>query len=285
MEFLQLKYFQHAARSENFSHTATAFMVPPSSVSVSIKKLESELGVPLFDRTANKLSLNENGKLFLKTADTIFAEIEKAKNYMSDISGKPQGKVNMLIDTNRQPITKIISDFRAKYPMVSFTLDFGKSKNYKDYDILITDSPVENSEFERYDFVLEEIMLAVHKDSPVAARKQISMSMLENEKFLCLHKQHSLRTITDALCAQAGINPDIAIECDDPQCIRDYLKMGMGVSLIPTISWNEYMDSTIALLRVNNGVYRDSKIYINKKSSQSAKIFFKHLKSSKVSEK
>mgnify|MGYP002513475198 CR=1 FL=1 len=75
MEFLQLKYFQHAARSENFSHTATAFMVPPSSVSVSIKKLESELGVPLFDRTANKLSLNENGKLFLKTADTIFAEI------------------------------------------------------------------------------------------------------------------------------------------------------------------------------------------------------------------
>ena len=282
MEFLQLKYFQHAARSENFSHTATAFMVPPSSVSVSIKKLESELGVPLFDRTANKLSLNENGKLFLKTADTIFAEIEKAKNYMSDISGKPQGKVNMLIDTNRQPITKIISDFRAKYPMVSFTLDFGKSKNYKDYDILITDSPVENSEFERYDFVLEEIMLAVHKDSPVAARKQISMSMLENEKFLCLHKQHSLRTITDALCAQAGINPDIAIECDDPQCIRDYLKMGMGVSLIPTISWNEYMDSTIALLRVNNGVYRDSKIYINKKSSQSAKIFFKHLKAYKL---
>ena len=80
MEFLQLKYFCHAAKTENFSHTAEAFLVPASSVSSSIKKLEEELGVQLFNRSSNKLSLNENGMVFLKTANSILNELEKAKN-------------------------------------------------------------------------------------------------------------------------------------------------------------------------------------------------------------
>ena len=65
MEFLQLKYFSHAAKTENFSHTAQNFMVPTSCISASIKKLETEIGVKLFDRTANKIKLNEYGKILL----------------------------------------------------------------------------------------------------------------------------------------------------------------------------------------------------------------------------
>ncbi|MBQ7794881.1 MAG: LysR family transcriptional regulator [Clostridia bacterium] len=278
MEFLQLKYFRHAAKSENFSHTAAAFMVPPSCVSSSIKKLESELNVSLFDRAANKISLNENGKVFLKTADSIFSQLEKAKNAMADISGQPNGRIKILINTNRRLMTKIISDFQSEYPKVSFVMDFGGNNNYSDYNIVITDSIMENSDFEHYDFISEEIMLAVHKTNPLSARKQVDMSILENEKFICLHKNHSLRTITDSLCSHACIKPNIVIECDDPQCIRDYLTLGIGVSLIPSISWANQFSSDIALIRINNGVYRHTKIYINKNSSSSSNVFFKHMK-------
>ena len=62
MEFLQLKYFFESSKNENFAKTAEKFMVPPSSVSTAIKRLENELGCELFDRKSNSILLNENGK-------------------------------------------------------------------------------------------------------------------------------------------------------------------------------------------------------------------------------
>ena len=52
MELLQLTYFCDAAATQNFSQTAKRFNVPPSNISQSIKRLEEELGVPLFTRSA-----------------------------------------------------------------------------------------------------------------------------------------------------------------------------------------------------------------------------------------
>ena len=68
MELLQLKYFCDAAQTENFSKTAEKFMVPVSSVSQSIKRLETELGNPLFARTKNRIQLNSTGKEFFNEA-------------------------------------------------------------------------------------------------------------------------------------------------------------------------------------------------------------------------
>lgn len=277
MEFLQLTYFQHTAKTENISHTAAHFRVPPSSVSSSIKKLETELETQLFDRTANRLSLNDNGKRFLNAVNNVFSEIEQAKNDISDMSGKMHGKIHLLINNNRTLMTDIISEFRKLHPEISFILDFDGDKNHTDYDMLITDETLTSNAFECNDFISEEVMLAVHKTNPIAKRDRINVSELLNEKFLCLHKNYSLRAFTDRLCHEACINPDIVIECDDPQCIRDYLVMGMGVSLFPAFSWQRQIHPSIRLLHINDGVYRHSKIYINKKASLCTKVFLEHI--------
>ena len=62
MELLQLRYFYESACHESITKTAERYMVPPSSVSLSIKRLEQELGCPLFDRTGNRIRLNDNGR-------------------------------------------------------------------------------------------------------------------------------------------------------------------------------------------------------------------------------
>ena len=64
MEILQLKYFCHAAKTQNFSKTAQHFKVPVSNISQTIKRLENELETTLFYRNANSLYLNEQGKTF-----------------------------------------------------------------------------------------------------------------------------------------------------------------------------------------------------------------------------
>ncbi len=64
MELLQLRYFLALADSEHLTRTALALRISPPSLSMTIKKLEEELGAPLFDRTHNQIRLNENGHRF-----------------------------------------------------------------------------------------------------------------------------------------------------------------------------------------------------------------------------
>ena len=76
MEILQLRYFYEIAQNENFAKTAEKFMVPASSVSNSVKRLEKELGVQLFDRSANCIRLNEKGRILSERLGEIFEKLE-----------------------------------------------------------------------------------------------------------------------------------------------------------------------------------------------------------------
>ena len=120
MNLIQLKYFQDAANTENFSQTAAKFMVPPSCISLYIKKLETELNTKLFDRVGNRVRLNDNGKLLLSTVNNIFLELDMVQNKLSNTSDVLSGEISMLIEANRRMIISYIGSFKKDYPQISF---------------------------------------------------------------------------------------------------------------------------------------------------------------------
>ena len=83
MELLQLRYFYESAKQESFAKTAEKYMVPTTSVSASVKRLESELGCKLFDRSANRITLNQHGKRLQQSLCAAFAEIDSAVDALS----------------------------------------------------------------------------------------------------------------------------------------------------------------------------------------------------------
>ncbi|MBE7042156.1 MAG: LysR family transcriptional regulator [Ruminococcaceae bacterium] len=280
MELLQLKYFQCAAKKENISHAAQIFMVPPSSVSASIKKLETELGVTLFDRTANTLKLNANGKIFLRAIDAADKEIKKAKTEMLDLAQMPFGEITLLILTNRRIVTDMISKFKKEYPEVSFSIkhdDYGDYAAYHKYDIVITDREIESVQFECKEFIREEIFLAVPKQSLLSDLEQINLKQLRETALICMPKGSSIRGCMDRYCKQYDVEPNIVIECDDPYYVCEYLKMGLGSAFFPSVSWNKQVDDKIKLLKINEGLYRHSYLYVNKESTNVAKLFANQL--------
>ena len=90
MELLQLRYFVALAESENLTKTANALYISPSSLSLTISKLEREVGVKLFDRVGRKLRLNDNGQEFLRHLRSVLTELDSAvsqlqqKNFCDD---------------------------------------------------------------------------------------------------------------------------------------------------------------------------------------------------------
>lgn len=277
MELLQLKYFSHAAKSENFSHTAQKFMVPTSCISSSIKKLENELGIKLFDRTANRIKLNAYGKIWLKAVDASESILKKAKADILDFSKTPSGELKILVLANRQKVSEAISAFKNQYPQIAFTIKHQFTADRSDmheYDIIVSDRQhISSSRFEQKFWLHEEIFLAVHKDNPLAGKKDISITELQNETFISMHKGSSLRHCIDAFFEQKNLSLTNAIECDDPAYIRRYLDMGLGVTFFPSISWKDAISDDIRLLKIREGLYRDSYIYINKSAPHTAHLF------------
>ena len=89
MEILQLKYFCDAAQTQNFSKTAKKFLVPPSNISQTIKRLEKEVETTLFERHANKIKLNDAGLLFYKNAKTALNILVFSSIFRFDIENYP----------------------------------------------------------------------------------------------------------------------------------------------------------------------------------------------------
>lgn len=82
MELTQLKYFKTVAQIGRIAEAAQSLFISAPALSTSISRLEKELGVQLFDRTGNKIILNQQGQIFLRYVNQIFSNLECAKTEM-----------------------------------------------------------------------------------------------------------------------------------------------------------------------------------------------------------
>lgn len=280
MEILQLKYFLHAARTENFSHTAQYFRVPTSGISASIKKLEKELGVTLFDRTANRIQLNDCGRVMVSAIEQADAIFRKARNEVLDIAQAPAEELNILVLTNRQTVTQGISEFKRKNSKVSFNIyhsDRTETCRFEHFDVIITDQDLKMEFFDKTFWLREEVCLAVPKNHPLSEKTQVLLEDFVTEKFICLPKGSSLRRCVDTFFEEQGAEAQIAIECDDPLYVRKYLTLGLGITFFPAFSWKDHLHPEMKLVHMKPKLYRNSYIYVNRCASNQAKNFVKIL--------
>lgn len=277
MELLQLMYFCHAAKNENFSKTAKEFKVPPSDISQSIHRLENELGVQLFDRSANRIKLNYLGKQFFENVNKALSYIEKAKGSVND-SGEISGEIRLLVETNRRIVTKAIEAFSKQYRGVSFFVNNALNENVDDYDVIVTDRAVNRQHYKSIPLVTEKFLLACKIDYPLPRAEDLTVADLENERFITMGEGSGIYRITHEICSRAGFTPNIVIQSDDPFYIRKYIEIGLGIAFIPAVSWKG-MFSENTVLRDMTDYSRSTNAYYdsNKYLSSTVREFLKVL--------
>jgi DNA-binding transcriptional LysR family regulator len=274
MELLQLKYFMDSAENENFSKTAKKYMVPPSSVSISIKKLERELGCELFLRKGNKINLNSSGKYFYNVVKKSIEELDDAVT-MLKTSPEQIGEIKILVRSERRIIMQYIVEFKKIYPNIAFRImhDFNTTDTDK-YDIIIDSDSDSYFGFKRIPLIREKLRFAVSKNNPLCERK-LKLSDLCGEPFISMGQGSSMNRLTKEYCKKAGFSPNIIIECDDPYYLRKYIELDFGVALIPETSWQGELSENVAFLDIND--FDESRVtyfYQNKNSNNSTKQFY-----------
>ena len=98
---------------------------------------------------------------------------------------------------------------------------------------------------------------------------------LENEKFITMNNNSGLYKLTNEICNSEGFTPNIVIQSDDPNYIRKYIEMGLGISFIPSLSWKDAFSENVECRQVFN-VKRYTFAYLStqKYLSKAALLFF-----------
>ena len=202
MELLQLRYFYESAKNESFSKTATIFMVPTTSVSASVKRLENELGCQLFERTSNRIYLNANGQLLQKTLCSFFGELDNLKTQFS-IHSDDTRTIKILNRSMRRKTTDLITEYKSIYPNASFKTVFLYDEDYSSYDIIIDDDKDIYSGYDRIELFNMRLRLKCSEKSGLH-KKKLSLGQLCNHSFVSMDPQSNMHKILETACQRVG---------------------------------------------------------------------------------
>ncbi len=237
MELLQLRYFYESAKSESFAKTAEKYMVPTSSVSASVKRLESELGVKLFDRSYNRISLNANGKKFQQSICAILSELDNAVTTITTLPADDR-EIKMLVRATRRKIIDHIVEYNSNHPNVKFktVFDFSES-DFEKYDIIIDEKADIYSDFDNFELSTLRIRLKVSSQSSLRNEK-LTLKQLSTQPFISWGEQSNMHKILLRACNNAGFTPNIIVHSNDIECNEKLISSGIGIGLGSTTTKN-----------------------------------------------
>ena len=225
MELLQLRYFYDSARYGSIAKTAEKYMVPASSVSASIRRLEGELGNKLFDRTANRITINENGIRLKKTLDKILSELDQT---VTDIICPTDDKrIKLLVRTMREKTTEYIIEYRKKHPNVVFEFVMAfNDVDFADYDVIIDVHTDQYAEYAWYEMGRERVRLCVADDHPLAGQ-ELTLSQLKDQNFVTMGG--NIHALIEKACNEAGFAPNVVAKINDLACYRKVVHSGVAI--------------------------------------------------------
>ena len=130
MDFRELSYIIAVADHHSVTEAAKKLYISQPSLSYIISKVEEDLGVKLFDRKTNPISLTYAGERYVKTAREIMLLKDNLRRELADIGHGQKGRINIGIPTERAGymLPKVIGPFRAQFPNIEIHLQESKSE-------------------------------------------------------------------------------------------------------------------------------------------------------------
>ena len=243
MELRQLRYLVALADEESFTRAAEREHIAQPALSQQIQKLEQELGLPLVERTTRRVSITDAGNLLVARARRVLTELESARQELDRVRGIQTGHVALGAMNTMGPvdITQVIADFHERHPQVELTVREDNSDalaemlrvDVLDLAFLSVTERVESHGLALQQILMEELVVVLPENHPLAGREEIRMIDLEHEEFISYREGARLRELLVGAAGEAGFTPRILLESNESRRIRRLVGRGLGVAILP----------------------------------------------------
>ncbi|MGI9147247.1 MAG: LysR family transcriptional regulator [Chloroflexota bacterium] len=262
MEIHQLAYFESVSRHLHFTRAAEELHVAQPSVSQQIRKLENELGTPLFHRMKRQVALTEAGKTFLPHARAVLRRLDEARVEVQELSGMRKGTLAVgappSVGTHLLP--RALAAFSGRHPGIALAFREAGSRTLLtlleegELDLAVVIQPIRHPALETLPLLEEELLLAVPRQHPLAkGNRPIPLAELRNQPFVMLREgTYDLRDQTLAACRRAGFEPYVALDGGEMDSMLRFVAAGIGLAILPemVVADIDPNDVQVALRRV-----------------------------------
>ena len=276
MEIQQLRYFTVAARYQHITKAAEEIHIAQPALTQIIKRLESEVGAPLFERNGRNIILTPEGKILQEEALQILKTIDELPIVLQQKKTERDKTLKIKVSAATIWFMPAIIAYKKTHPDVN--LDFIRNDDMRDCDFLITTSTDTGRQAEESFIVDEEILLAVSKDRAKTMPPKVRLSDLKGDVFLITDKSKPFFRICEEYCLKSGFAPNVIFECDSQTVIFDLVSADLGVAFCPTFSWGKIDQNKIALLPFEEKCFRKIVLIALKQTTPLQKDFFAYLK-------
>ncbi len=259
--FNELSYVYEVYKEKSFSKAAEKIYISQPALSAMIKKVETKVGLPLFDRSTNPIRLTECGEQYIKAAEQIMGLEEEFANYVGNLQELSTGRlaIGAPFFFSSFILPKYISQFQAKYPKVQVSLFEGHSSlieeklfageldivmdNYlldektfikepvmeEHLMLLVPQSMASNENVHEYRLTLDDILNDRHLAAGCAG---VPLKNFAGEPFLVLRSHNDLRKRADGIFANAGIRPNYILKLNQQLTAFHLAETGMGATFV-----------------------------------------------------
>ena len=247
MNLRQLRQFVTLAETGNFHRAAEMLHMAQPPLSVSIRKLEEEMGEALFERRSTGVFLTTVGEAMLADARLTLFHAEQCRQAVLDARQGQGGLLRMGIigSATYALLPELIPSLRERFPKIELELTEATSSEILDglvsrrFDVGFVRYPVLHpAPFELLPMDRDDFVLAVSEHSPLAAHDAIALSDAARQPFIMYpqDKVPGLSTLALMRCQLSGFTPRVAQEAMQVQTIMSLVASGLGVGLVAGVA-------------------------------------------------
>jgi DNA-binding transcriptional LysR family regulator len=241
MELRQLAYVVAVAEEASFTRAAAREHVAQPGVSAQVRRLEAELGQPLFDRGSATVTLTAAGQAVLPLARAALAGAAGVRTAVDELAGLVRGHVAIgVVPSIGGWLADALAGFHSEHPGVEITLVEDRSEALLDgvrsgrLDFALAGlAGAAPAGLETATVTDEELVAAVGPGHRLAGRPTIGVRALGDERLIALPRGTGGRTALDEGFAAVRLSPRVAFEAGDPRVLMELARRGLGVAILP----------------------------------------------------
>lgn len=278
MNLRSFQYFITVCETPTLSAAAESLFVSQPALSQQIKKIEEEIGAPLFYRTRHTMTLTPAGEAFLICARKIIQIYNIMQHEVKLLNTVEKDTVRMGISPfySQHYLPNVIPPFLTQYPHINVDIVEENSVQLEakllngDIDFCVLPFYPKNELLEYETIYHEKILLAIPRNHPINSNypndaiqskifPSIDLSLMKNEPFIGLKKIQKFSSLGLRLCEEAGFEPRTVCETMNWETVHLMIASGLGIGFVPEILIGNISNPDICpcYYQLSPPVYRD----------------------------
>jgi DNA-binding transcriptional LysR family regulator len=235
----QLQIFEFVAQHLSYTRAAELLFLTQPAVSMQIKQLESEVGMPLFERMGKSMFLTEAGEELLVYARNISQQLIEASEVLEELKGSNRGRLNIAVATTANAFSlKLLGEFYKRFPGANIILDVtNRAKllahlDNNTVDMVIMDQPPSGMDVEAISFMDNPLVVVAPTDHEFVGKKNIPLRLLQEKTFIMREQGSGTRIAMELFFEQRGYSINSVMEMNSNEAINQAVEAGLGLGIV-----------------------------------------------------